>query len=264
MPSPATWWQGCQLRRIDQRGTAMTYAILDLTTRRRLDRLCELGARPRIISAMLPRLSDTIIRAHWIHAQQRAPSQGGATSRPSSYWSTLRVRLHASFALNAYLHLEGAQIHFIDAYIGAFEEYRAFFDEDSPENFDWFWGLVQNYLDDRIALIECSVCSVNYIHNPDDLKHNRNCPSHRYLLPLSEKSGVAVDTTTPNSGNHGIMIERKTEQTVLPFMLAGHPVTDQPVTGMGANETRATATWGKDDLRTSRPRPTLQGGRQSK
>lgn len=217
----------------------MTYSILELTTRQRLDRLCELGARPRIISAMLPQLSDTIIRAHWIHAQKRAPSQGGATSRPSSYWSTLRVRLHASFALNTYLQFEGTQVHFIDAYIAAFEEYRDFVDTDSAENFDWFWGLVQNFLDDKIALIECSVCAVNYIHNPDDLKHNRNCPGHRYL-PMPEKSGVAVGATA-NVGNRGIVIERKTEQAVLPFMLTGHPATDHAVAGAAVDEDRATA-----------------------
>lgn len=218
----------------------MTYAILELQTRQRLDRLCELGARPRIISAMLPQLSDTIIRAHWIHAQKRAPSQGGATSRPSSYWSTLRVRLHASFALNAYLELEGSQVHFIDAYISAFEEYRDFFDTDSPENFDWFWGLVQNFLDDRISLIECGVCSIKYIHNPDDLKHNRNCPGHRYL-PMPEKPVVAAGTIT-SADKHGFVIERKTEQEVLPFMLTGHPAADHASAGAKAEKDCAPST----------------------
>lgn len=198
----------------------MTYTILELPTRKRLDQLCQLAARPRIISAMLPQISDTIIRAHWVQAQKRAPSQGGATSRPSSYWSTLRVRLHASFGLNAYLQYENSQLHFIDAYVQAFEEYRDFFAKDSPENFDWFWGLVQNYLDDKIALIECGVCGINYIHNPDDLKHNRNCPCHRYLLPSAEKTVAESKASLPNQG---IVIERDTEQAVLPFMLAGHP-----------------------------------------
>lgn len=176
----------------------MTYAILEMQERQRLDALCQLGARPRIISAMMPNLSNTVIRAHWLKAQGKAPKQGGATSRPSAYWSTLRIRLHASFALCTYLQIELTQAHFINAYLVAYEEYRAKFLHDAPECFDWFWGLVQNYLDGEIALADCNVCNINYIHNPSDLVNDRNCPGHRLLMVTTEvarrKSAINCET----------------------------------------------------------------------
>lgn len=165
----------------------MTYTILDIDTRNRLDRLCQLGARPRIIAAMLPSLPEAVIRAHWVHQNGHAPSKGPSTSRPGSYWATLRTRLHSSFALITYLQIEETSINFIDAYIKSYEHYTQFFARDNPEGFDWLWGLVRNYLDDRIQLIECKCCASQYIHNSDDLINDRNCPTHRYLLPEIEK-----------------------------------------------------------------------------
>lgn len=168
----------------------MTYTILDGDTRRKLDRLCELGARPRIIAALLPKLTDypSIIAAHWRYIQGRAPSKGGTTTRATSYLSTTRIRLHASFALATYLEIETTRIDYVDAYIKAYEEYLTVFSVDAPESFDWFHGLVRNYLDGHIDLVVCTHCNTRYAHNVDDLVNHRNCPSHKIISSEPKKS----------------------------------------------------------------------------
>lgn len=148
---------------------------------------------------MLPSLPEAVIRAHWQHQNGHAPSKGPSTSRPVSYWATLRIRLHSTFALLTYLQIEETSVHFIDAYIKAYEHYTKYFANDNPEGFDWLWGLVRNYLDDRIQVVECKTCSMHYIHNSDDLINDRNCAAHRHLLPEQEKKNAKFKqmTTSP-------------------------------------------------------------------
>lgn len=160
----------------------MAYTVLDLDTRQRLDNLCRLKARTRIITAMLPTVPTRVIEAHWFAAHGTAPGKGPAVSRPSSYLATMRTRLHASFALVTYLHTEATRINFIDAYISAYEIYAATFAQDEPKSFDWFHSLVQNYIDDKLALVICDCCDAQYIHNRADLVNDRNCPCHRLIV----------------------------------------------------------------------------------
>ena len=177
------------------------YVLLDPDTRRRLDALCQLGARPRIISAMLPSLSETpsVINMHWRHYQGKAPKRGSATSRPTSFHSTSRVRLHSSFALSAYFHVEETGIHFVDAYIESYQIYSNTFADDEPESFDWFWSLVQNALDGHLTLVTCSNCGFKYLHNTDDLVNDRNCPVTRFIKPPKEEEGVSKQNILTSS-----------------------------------------------------------------
>lgn len=195
----------------------MSYVILDLQARIHLDRLCQLGARPRIISTLMPHLPNKIIRAHWTAAQGKTPSQGGATTRASSYWATLKTRYHSSFGLCTYLLVEKSQIHFIDAYTRAYDEYQTFFAREKAENFDWFFGLVRNFLDGNIELVCCQTCQVQYVHNPDDLVNDRNCPAHKYLEPDDTKRKSLL----PASKVKALEIVYDCSQAVLPFMLEG-------------------------------------------
>lgn len=168
-------------------------------TYRHLNELCRLQARPKVILSLMPNIGETQIAAHWRAVNEKAPKQGPATRRASSFWATQRLRLHSSFALKRYTVIENSGAHFIDAYIIGYQDYLEAFAHDAPQSFDWFWGLVQNYLNEQIVMMECQCCKLPYIHNPQDLKNDRNCPSRRLFIEAEkateryEQKEVGVD-----------------------------------------------------------------------
>lgn len=176
----------------------MTYTILDVPTRRRVDQLCHVQARPRIIATMMPNVPEAVIRAHWQAENHKSPSKGPATSRPSTYFSTMYMRLHSSLAIQAYLSAEGTGIHYVDAYIRSFEEYVSCFTAEA-ESFDWFFGLVRNYLDGHLTIVKCSTCVTHYLHNTEDLQNDRNCPCHRVIPFVGKKQPKKIQRTATNS-----------------------------------------------------------------
>lgn len=142
----------------------------------------------------MPALGETQIKDHWYFINHFASPRGPATTRASSYWATQKVRLHSSYALSRYIALENSGAHFIDAYILAFKDYARVFSSDDPKPFDWVWGLVQNYLNDHISLVSCSCCNLQYIHNPQDLQNDRNCPARRMLADAKSPQKIITET----------------------------------------------------------------------
>ena len=153
-------------------------AKLEVETLRRLNRLCELEARPPAILALLPNLKEAFVRAQWMATLGKAPPRGPLPLKEDFYFSSYQNRLEGSYFIRVWQQLIDAQFHYVDAYIGAYEQYSELFGDKRLMSFDRAWCLARAVASEqlKITVVQCDACSSFYIHNVNDLINHRNCP----------------------------------------------------------------------------------------
>lgn len=153
-------------------------AKLEVDTLRRINRLCDLGARPPVIEALLPTVTDSLIRSQWQAIQQKTPPKGRLPILIDWYFSNYQVKLQSSFIAAIFKRTNVADVHYVDGYITSYERYLEVF-ESPALSFDRAWYLIRALNADLITTVTCRECGSEYIHNPHSQIDHRTCPCCR-------------------------------------------------------------------------------------
>ena len=185
----------------------MTQHALDIDTLRRLNRLCALGARPPVIKALLPTAHPALIRSQWEAIQHCPPPKGRLPMLVDWFLSNYQIKLHSSFIAAVWRRATASQLHFVDAYMAAYDQYLLTFPEPLL-TFDRAWYLIRALSSRMMTTVQCPECNTEYIQNPDELVNHRSCPCCRVyglrsLMPPKGESNVA--------------------ETFAPIVVADHP-----------------------------------------
>ena len=170
---------------------------LEVETLRRLNRLCELEARPPTILALLPNLKETFVKVQWIAIRGINPPRGPLPLKEDFYFASFQNRLEASFFVRVWQKLIDANFHYVDAYVSAYEQYSETFGPKRLMTFDRAWCLARGVSAERvrIMLVKCDACQSNYIHNRADLINHKNCPVCRlYSLRETKRAAAKSDS----------------------------------------------------------------------
>lgn len=116
---------------------------LEVDTLARLNRLCELEARPPTIRAILPGMKDAFIKTQWVAILGKNPPRGPLPLKEDFYFSSYQSKLQASFFVVVWRRLLEADFHYVDAYIAAYERYERAFGADKLMTFDRAWCLAR-------------------------------------------------------------------------------------------------------------------------
>ena len=170
---------------------------LEVETLRRLNRLCELEARPPTILALLPNLKETFVKTQWIAIRGINPPRGPLPLKEDFYFSSFQNRLEASYFVRVWQKLINANFHYVDAYVSAYEQYSEMFGVKRLMTFDRAWCLARAVSAERVRVmvVKCDCCDSHYIHNRADLINHKNCPVCRlYGLRDSKRSAAKGDS----------------------------------------------------------------------
>lgn len=161
---------------------------IEIATLSRIHRLCELEARPPTIMALLTTaaVKEQFVRAQWTSILGKNPPRGPLPLKVDIYFSSYQARLQSSYFIAIWRKLKAANLHRVDVYIGAYEQYTRTFGLAKLMSFDRAWALARAYASDMVTSVECDCCGSHYIHNPHDLINHKNCPSCR-VFNLREK-----------------------------------------------------------------------------
>ena len=169
---------------------------LEVDTLRRLNRLCELEARPPTIQAILPGLKEVFIKTQWVGILGKNPPRGPLPLKEDFYFASYQAKLQASYYVSCWKRLLDAKFHYVDAYIGAFEQYQEAFGDECLMTFDRAWCLARAVASDHmmIELVKCDHCESTYIHNSNDLVNHKFCPVCRVYGLRDQKRQKAEDS----------------------------------------------------------------------
>lgn len=160
---------------------------LDVDTLRRINRLCEIGARPPVIKALLPAAHDTLIRTQWDAFQDAAPPKGRLPMLVEWFLSNYNVKLQSSYIASVWRRASDNKVHYVDAYLAAYDQYIATFPEPLL-TFDRAWYLIRTLSTRMMTTVTCPDCDSEYIHNPNELTNHKTCPCCR-VFGLRQNSG---------------------------------------------------------------------------
>lgn len=167
-------------------------AKLEVETLRRINRLCEIGARPPVIEALLPAAPDALIRSQWQAIQQKTPPKGRLPILIDWYFSNYQVKLQSSYIVAIFKRTNMADVHYVDGYITSYEKYLEVFDNPAL-SFDRTWYLIRALSAQLITTVTCNECGSEYIHNPHSQIDHRTCPCCRvYGLNKSPRKRADV------------------------------------------------------------------------
>jgi len=165
----------------------MTKHTLDVDTLRRINRLCEVGARPPVIKALLPTAHDTVIRDQWEAIQGSAPPKGRLPMLVEWFLSNYQIKLQSSYIAAVWRRATESQVHYVDAYLAAYDQYVETFEEPLL-TFDRAWYLIRTLSSQMMTTDICPECNTEYIRNPDELVNHKTCPCCR-VYGLRPQSG---------------------------------------------------------------------------
>ena len=151
----------------------------------RLNRLCELGARPPVIQAMLPTVPEPLLRSQWEIINGEPAKKGRLPNVPDWYFSTYQIKLQSSFCALIYKKLLSSDLHYIDAYIATYEIYSQTF-EERLMSFDRVWFLGRILSAKMVKTTVCDKCHSVYIHHADNLINHKHCPVCHQLAQKPE------------------------------------------------------------------------------
>ena len=191
---------------------------IEAETISRLNRLCELGARPPVIQAMLPSVPEQMVRNQWEMINGESSKKGRLPNVPEWYFSTYIIKLQSSFVAFTWRQLIAGNMHYIDAYIATYEIYTRTF-ETPLLSFDRVWFLGRILSAKMIATTACDKCASAYIHNKDNLINHKHCPVCRVYAPKA----------APKEAAKGFVLAAKTTKAE-PFNLYHHNKTQRSVT----------------------------------
>lgn len=166
----------------------MAFEKIEVAMLARVHRLCELEARPPTIMGLMTTavVKEQFVKAQWIAILGKNPPRGPLPFKIDIYFSSYAARLQSSYFIAVWRKLKAANLHRVDVYIGAYEQYARTFGLAKIMSFDRAWALARAYASDMIVTVECDCCGSHYVHNPDDLINHKNCPSCR-VFSLREK-----------------------------------------------------------------------------
>jgi hypothetical protein len=169
---------------------------LDIETLRRIEQLCVVGARPPTIVSLLPTANPSLIRERWEAAQGYTPPKGRLPMLVEWYFSNYQIKLHASCVASFWRRATENSVHYVDAYLAAYNHYLEIFPEPLL-TFDRAWCLIRALSSKQMTTAICPKCDTTYVHNPNDLVNHKTCPCCRVfgLRPIisAEEKQVQAD-----------------------------------------------------------------------
>lgn len=143
---------------------------------RQIIRLCEFGARPPVILALLHGANEAQVRQIWEQVQGHRSPRGKIAHTYRFFFTSNARKLQSAFVASAYTNLIASGVHYVDAYIAAYQLYMEQFPEQQI-SFDRAWHLMRSITTHEVLMLECKTCQSSYVlprdSMPDDKEH---CP----------------------------------------------------------------------------------------
>jgi hypothetical protein len=150
--------------------------VADHALLRQIIRLCEFGARPPVILALLHNANEAQVRQIWEQVQGHRSPRGKIAHTYRFFFTTHARKLQSAFIASAYSSLIASGVHYVDAYITAYEIYMEQFPEQQI-SFDRAWHLMRSVTTHEILMLNCGICSSSYVLPRDAMADDReHCP----------------------------------------------------------------------------------------
>lgn len=161
---------------------------------RQIVRLCEFGARPPVILALLHNANEAQVRQIWEQVQGHRSPRGKIAHTYRFFFTTYARKLQSAFMASAYSSLIASGVHYVDAYISAYQLYMEQFPEQQI-SFDRAWHLMRSVTTREILMLECGTCRSIYVlprdSMADDKEHCPVCNHNSGVASALPKSGIA-------------------------------------------------------------------------
>lgn len=150
--------------------------ISDHELLRKIVRLCEYGARPPVILALLSNANESQVRQIWEQIRGYRSPRGKIAHTYRFFFANHQRKLQSSFMASAYSSLTRSGVHYVDSYLAAYQLYIEQFPEQQI-SFDRAWHLMRSVTAHDILLLQCRDCHSEYVILRDIVANDHlHCP----------------------------------------------------------------------------------------